>query len=132
MFAQNLEIMNAKNITTEEFKNLVFDYTKNKEWKFEGDLPTIIDFYADWCGPCKMVAPILEELAVEYKGKINIYKVDTEVEQELSAVFQIRSIPSMLFIPKDKQPMMNAGALPKHNLVDVIERELLGNEVAAE
>ncbi len=123
--------MNAKNITTEEFKNLVFDYTKNKEWKFEGELPTIIDFYADWCGPCKMVAPILEELAEEYKGKINIYKVDTEVEQELSAVFQIRSIPSMLFIPKDKQPIMNAGALPKHNLVDVIEKELLGKEVAA-
>ena len=132
MFAQNLEDMNAKNITTEEFKNLVFDYANNKEWKFEGELPTIIDFYADWCGPCKMVAPILEELAAEYKGKINIYKVDTEVEQELSAVFQIRSIPSMLFIPMGKQPMMNAGALPKHNLIEVIEKELLGNTVEAE
>jgi len=119
-------------LSKETFLEKVFNFEKNKEWKFEGDKPAIIDFYADWCGPCKMVAPILEELAVEYKGKINIYKVDTEVEQELSAVFQIRSIPSMLFIPKDKQPMMNAGALPKHNLVDVIERELLGNEVAAE
>ena len=120
--------MKAKNITTAQFKELVFDYTKHKEWTFEGELPAIIDFYADWCGPCKMVAPILEKLAQEYDGKINIYKVDTEVEQELSAVFQIRSIPSMLFIPKGKQPMMNAGALPKHTLKDVIEKELLTKE----
>ena len=119
--------MSAKNITTEEFKTLVFDFTKSQEWKFEGELPTLIDFYADWCGPCKMVAPILDELAKEYEGKINIYKIDTEAEQELSAMFQIRSIPSMLFIPKGKQPMMNAGALPKHQLKDIIEKELLEN-----
>ncbi len=112
-------------LTTEKFKSDVFDYTKSKEWKFEGEIPAIIDFYADWCGPCKMVAPILEELSKEYEGKINIYKVDTEAEQELSAVFQIRSIPSMLFIPVGKQPMMQAGALPKGALVDVIEKELL-------
>ncbi|MCT4624843.1 MAG: thioredoxin [Schleiferiaceae bacterium] len=123
--------MKAQNITTEQFKELVFDYTKQQEWKFEGDKPAIIDFYADWCGPCKMVAPILDELAKEYDGKIDIYKVDTEVEQELSAVFQIRSIPSMLFIPKGKQPMMNAGALPKHVLKDVIEKDLLKNKKAA-
>ena len=122
--------MEAKNITTAQFKELVFDYTKSQDWKFEGDLPAIVDFYADWCGPCKMVAPILEELAKEYDGKINIYKVDTEAEQELSSVFQIRSIPSMLFIPKGKQPIMNAGALPKHQLKDVIEKELLAVETA--
>ena len=91
--------MATKNLTTEEFKELVFDYTKHKDWTYDADLPAIIDFYADWCGPCKMVAPILEELSEEYAGKVHIYKVDTEAQQELSAVFQIRSIPSMLFIP---------------------------------
>lgn len=112
-------------LTTEMFKEKVFDYTVEKEWKFKGDLPAIIDFYADWCGPCKMVAPVLEELSDEYKDKLVIYKVDTEVEQELSAAFQIRSIPSMLFIPTDKQPMMQAGALPKASLKEVIEKELV-------
>ncbi len=113
------------NLTAEMFRNDVFDYTTEKEWNFKGDLPAIIDFYADWCGPCKMVAPILEELSDDYKDKVTIYKVDTEVEQELSAVFQIRNIPSMLFIPKGKQPMMQAGALPKENLIEVIEKELM-------
>jgi len=112
-------------LTTDKFKEDVFDYTTEKEWKYKGDKPAIIDFYADWCGPCKMVAPILEELSDEYKDKLLIYKVDTEVEQELAAVFQIRSIPSMLFIPVDKQPMMQAGALPKTALKEVIEKELL-------
>ena len=112
-------------LTTQKFKDEVFDYTESKEWKFKGDIPAFIDFYADWCGPCKMVAPILEELSAEYEGKINIYKVDTEAEQELSAVFQIRSIPSMLFIPVGKQPVMQAGALPKTELKEAIENELL-------
>ena len=112
-------------LTTDIFKKEVFDYTTEKEWKFKGDKPAIIDFYADWCGPCKAVAPILEELSDEYKDKIVIYKVDTEVEQELSGVFQIRSIPSMLFIPMDKQPMMQAGALPKTALKEIIEKELV-------
>ena len=112
-------------LTAEQFKNEVFDYTTEKEWKYKGDKPSIIDFYADWCGPCKMVAPILEELSDDYKDKVTIYKVDTEVERELSSVFQIRSIPSMLFIPMDKQPMMQAGALPKDALKNVIEKELL-------
>ena len=83
-------------LTKETFLEKVFNFEKNKEWKFEGDKPAIIDFYADWCGPCKMVAPILEELSEEYEGKVDIYKVDTEAEQELSAAFAIRSIPSML------------------------------------
>jgi len=112
-------------LTAEQFKNEVFDYTTEKEWKYKGDKPSIIDFYADWCGPCKMVAPILEELSDDYKDKVTIYKVDTEVERELSSVFQIRSIPSMLFIPMDKQPMMQAGALPKDALKNVIEKDLL-------
>ena len=116
-------------LTTEDFKNKVFDYTKNNEWKFEGDKPAIIDFYADWCGPCKMIAPVLEELSTEYGDKLNIYKVDTEAEQELSAVFGIRSIPSMLFIPVGEQPKMQAGALPKNVLKEIIEKELL-QEVA--
>jgi thioredoxin len=113
-------------LTTQKFKDEIFDYTTEKEWKYNGDKPAIIDFYADWCGPCKMVAPILEDLSNEYPD-IVIYKVDTEVEQELSAVFQIRSIPSILFIPMEKQPMMQAGALPKHVLEDVINKELLSS-----
>ncbi len=111
-------------LTSQKFKDDIFDYTAEKEWKYKGKKPAIIDFYADWCGPCKMVAPILEELSNEYPDII-IYKVDTEVEQELSAVFQIRSIPSILFIPMDKQPMMQAGALPKNVLEQVIEKDLI-------
>ena len=97
----------------ETFKSKVFDFENNTEWKFEGDKPAVIDFYADWCGPCKMVAPILEELSKEYDGKIDIYKVDTEAQQELAGLFGIRSIPSILFIPMDEKPQMAAGALPK-------------------
>ena len=111
-------------LTTQKFKEDIFDYTAEKEWNYKGDKPAIIDFYADWCGPCKMVAPILEELSNE-NPDIIIYKVDTEVEQELSAVFQIRSIPSILFIPKDRQPMMQAGALPKNALQEIIDKELV-------
>ena len=100
-------------MTQETFKEKVLNFEQNKEWKFEGELPCIIDFYADWCGPCKMVAPILEELAEEYKGKVDVYKVDTEDQRELSAMFGIQSIPSLLFVPKDGQPQMAMGALPK-------------------
>lgn len=112
-------------LTADKFKQDIFDYEQSKEWKYQDNVPAIIDFYADWCGPCKMVAPILEELSEEYAGKIKIYKVNTEVEQELSAVFQIRSIPSILFIPMDGQPMMQAGALPKTAIKEIIGRELL-------
>lgn len=113
------------NLTAADFKSKVFDYTKHDTWKFEGTQPAIIDFYADWCGPCKMVAPVLEELSNEYEGKVDIYKVDTEAEQELSAVFGIRSIPSMLFISVGDQPKMQAGALPKNALQKIIDEELL-------
>ncbi|MDX9847152.1 MAG: thioredoxin [Tenuifilaceae bacterium] len=102
-----------EHLTMETFKSKVFDFEKNTDWKFEGDKPAVIDFYADWCGPCKMVAPILEELSKEYAGKIDIYKVDTEAEQELVGIFGIRSIPSILFIPMNDKPQMAAGALPK-------------------
>jgi thioredoxin len=102
-----------EHLTNETFKNKVFNYEVNKDWKFEGSLPVLVDFYADWCGPCKMVAPILEELAAEYDGKLHIYKVDTEQEQELASMFGIQSIPSLLFIPKEGQPQMAKGALPK-------------------
>lgn len=114
-------------LTAEKFKAEVFDYTKEKDWNFIGDKPAIIDFYADWCGPCQMVAPIFEELSEEYKDDITIYKVDTEAEQELAAMFGIQSIPSILFIPKGEAPMMQKGALPKHNLKQVIDKELLKN-----
>ncbi len=110
-----------EHLTKEIFKEKVFDFEKNKEWKFEGDKPCIIDFYADWCGPCKMVAPVLEELSKEYDGKVDIYKVDTEKERDLAAMFGIRSIPSILFVPKDAQPQMAMGALPKQELVKAIE-----------
>jgi thioredoxin len=112
-------------LTKQTFLAKVFNYENNKDWKFEGDLPCIIDFYADWCQPCKMVAPILEELSDEYAGKINIYKVNTEIEQELAGAFGIKSIPSMLFCPKDGQPQMAVGALPKESLVQAINDVLL-------
>lgn len=114
------------NLTADLFKKDIFNYETSKEWDYQDDTPAIIDFYADWCAPCKMVAPILEELSEEYQGKVKIYKVNTEVEQELSAVFGIRSIPSILFIPTDgRKPMMQAGALPKESLTQIIEKELL-------
>ena len=116
-------------LTAEKFKSDIFDYTTEKEWNYKGDKPAIIDFYADWCGPCKMVAPILEELSEEYADKLTIYKVDTEKEMELSAVFGIRSIPSILFIPVEEQPMMQAGALPKGTLKKVIDERLLNTTV---
>jgi thioredoxin len=115
-------------LTTEDFKEKVFDYTTEKEWKYKGPLPAIIDFYADWCGPCKMVSPILEELGKEYEGKIVVYKVDTEAEQELSAVFAIRSIPTFLFIPASGQPAMQPGALPKQVFKEVIDEHLVGEK----
>lgn len=117
--------MAIEHLSKETFLEKVFNYEKNTDWKFEGTLPCIIDFYADWCGPCKMVAPILEELAVEYAGKINIYKIDTEAEQELAGAFGIRSIPSMLFVPMANQPQMSVGALSKDALKKAIGDVLL-------
>jgi thioredoxin len=105
--------MALEHLTKDSFKEKVFNFETNKEWKYEGTTPAIIDFYADWCAPCKMVAPILEELKEEYGDKLEIFKVDTEKEREISSMFGIQSIPSLLFIPVDGQPQMAMGALPK-------------------
>ncbi len=121
--------MKTINLTKADFLEKIANYEANPtEWNYLGDKPAIIDFYADWCGPCKMVAPILEELAEEYKDQIYIYKVDTEKEQELAAAFGIRSIPSLLFIPQEGQPQMAQGALPKASFKDAIEQVLLKKE----
>ncbi len=115
-----------ENLTVDTFKEKVHNFEDNTDWKFEGNLPCVIDFYADWCGPCKMVAPVLDELAEDYKGKVDIYKIDTEQEPELSAMFGVKSIPSFLFVPMDGQPQMARGALPKSGFVELIDKELLG------
>lgn len=117
-----------EHLTTETFTEKVFNYKENKEWKFEGKNPCIIDFYADWCGPCKMIAPVLEELSKDYKGKIDIYKVDTEDQQELASIFGIQSIPSILFVPSVGQPQMAMGAIPKDSFVKIINEVLLNGE----
>ena len=117
-------LLKPEHLTLETFKEKVFDFEANKEWKFKGEIPAIIDFYADWCGPCKRVAPIMEELAKEYDGKVKIYKIDTDKEKQLAGMFGIRSIPSILFIPKEGQPQMATGALPKENFVQIIEEVL--------
>jgi thioredoxin len=113
-----------ESLTKDSFLRKVYNYEQNKEWKFEGKLPCIIDFYADWCGPCKIVEPILQELAQEYQGKINIYRVDTEAQQELAAAFGIQSIPSILFVPLNDKPQMAIGALPKETLKETIKEVL--------
>ena len=116
-------------LSTQEFKDKIFNYEQEQEWKYNGALPAIIDFYADWCAPCKMVAPILEELATEYEGKLVIYKVNTEAEMELASVFGISSIPTFLFIPVNGDPMMQPGALPKKAFQQVIEEKLVPKEI---
>lgn len=110
-----------EHLTKDSFKKKIFDFENNKEWKYEGSVPCMIDFYADWCGPCKMVAPILEELQKEYGDKLVIYKVNTENERELSSMFGIQSIPSLLFVPVAGQPQMAMGALPKATFEKAIE-----------
>ena len=115
----------TENLTKATFLEKVFNFKNNQEWTFEGKVPALIDFYTDWCGPCKMIAPILEELSEAYGDKITIYKIDTEAEQELAAAFAIKSIPSMLFCPMDKPPQMANGALPKAELERIIATVLV-------
>lgn len=120
-------VSNVVYLTTQEFKEKVFNFEVNKEWKYAGELPAIIDFYADWCGPCKMVAPILQEIAKDYAGKLIVYKVDTESEQELASAFGISSIPTLLFVPKTGQPQASMGALPRQSFDRAINDILLAN-----
>ncbi len=117
--------MAAINITAQDFKDKIFDYEQQNEWEYKGQLPAIIDFYADWCGPCRSVAPILDELTIEYNGKLLVYKVDTDKEEELSSLFGIQSIPTFLFIPVKGTPMIQKGAIPKNAFKQVIEERLL-------
>jgi thioredoxin len=112
-------------LTDLAFKQKVFNYEKNKEWKYEGNLPAIVDFYADWCGPCKKLSPIIEEVAKEYKGKIIVYKVDTDVEKVLSSNMGIQSLPTLVFIPKTGAPQVSMGLISKETLVKAINDILL-------
>ena len=118
--------MTVTELTTSEFKKRVMDFDKHpQEWVFEGDKPAIIAFYATWCGPCKATAPILDELANDYAGKVDIYKVDVDQQQELAALFGVRSIPSLLFIPKEGKPQMQVGAMNKQQFEAAIKSTLL-------
>jgi thioredoxin 1 len=112
-------------LTNAEFKQKVFNYEVNKEWKFEGKLPVIIDFYASWCGPCRQLSPRVEEIAKEYAGKIIVYKVDTDAEQELAQNMGIQSLPTLLFIPMKGKPQATMGAVPKETLVKAVQEVLL-------
>lgn len=115
---QNSGTHYAKNMTTVEFQNKIFDYKIDPNvWKYKGTRPCVIDFYTTWCGPCKMIAPVIEQLAKEYDGKVDFYKIDTEKEPELAALFGIRSIPTLLFIPTNGMPQMAQGALPKEMMI---------------
>ena len=123
---KKVNTMGAIHLTKDEFLKKVVDYeTNSTEWKYLGDKPCIVDFYADWCGPCKAVAPILEELAKEYEGQIYVYKINTDQEQELAGAFGIHSIPTLLFVPMEGKPQMSAGALSKVDLVKAINDILL-------
>lgn len=117
--------MKTIHLTKQDFLDKVFNYETSTEWKYLGDKPALIDFYASWCGPCKALSPVLEELAAEYGDEIYIYKINTEEEQELAAAFNIRSIPTLLFIPMTGQPQMSMGAMPKNSLKEAIDKVLL-------
>lgn len=110
----------VENLTLDSFKTKVFDFAAGKEWKFAGERPCIVDFYADWCGPCKMLAPVLAELAEKYSGKLDIYKVNTDEQEKLASLFGIQSIPTLIFIPMSGKPQVSAGVLPRENLEKVI------------
>lgn len=111
----------TENLTRQTFLEKIFNYEENKDWDYKGNLPAIVDFWAEWCGPCKMVAPVLEEISNEFEGKLKIYKVNTDEEPELSQAFGIQSIPALLFIPLDEKPQMAAGALPKDVLLKAMK-----------
>ncbi len=112
-------------ITTEQFKARIFDYKNNKEWSYNGDKPCVIDFYTTWCGPCKRLAPIMEELSQTYCDQVVFYKADTERERELAYVFGINSIPQVLYIPTEGRPMLLKGLYPKEEIIRIIDDFLL-------
>lgn len=116
-----------EHLTIASFKDKVFDYEGKSDWEYRGEIPCIIDFYADWCGPCKMLSPVMDDLSKEYDGRVAIYKVNTEQEQELASLFGITSIPSILFVPKEGKPQMAMGALPKEVLKNAIKEVLKVN-----
>jgi thioredoxin 1 len=115
----------SEHLNKQSFRDKVFNYKKNNEWQFEGKLPALVDFWAPWCGPCRMVGPVIDELSQEYAGKVNFYKVNTEEEQEIAGMFGIQSIPSLLFIPLKGEPKMALGALPKKELKRIIDSDLI-------
>ncbi|MCX6221659.1 MAG: thioredoxin [Bacteroidia bacterium] len=112
-------------LTNETFKQKVFNYDLNKSWKYEGNLPAIVDFYADWCGPCRKLSPMVEELAKKYNGKIIVYKVDTDVQQQLAQSMGISNLPTLLFIPVKGQPRSTVGLVPNETLEKAINEVLL-------
>jgi len=112
-------------LTNDQFKKMIFNYEVNKEWKYLGNKPAIIDFYADWCGPCRKMAPQLEEIAKQYSGKLIVYKVDTDKERQLSASLGIQSLPTLIFIPQNGKPQASMGAIPKETLIKAINEVLL-------
>jgi thioredoxin len=124
-FAQSNSKAKIIHLDDDSFKEKVFDYAKGGDWKFEGNKPVIVDFYVDWCGPCKRIAPVLKELQKEYGNAIQIYKVDTDMAPAVSAAFGIKSIPSLLFVPMEGKPTMAQGALPKSTFVKAID-DVLG------
>jgi thioredoxin 1 len=111
----------SESLTKETFVTKVFQYEKNEQWKFEGTVPAIVDFWAEWCGPCKMISPVLEEIAKQYEGKLNVYKVNVDEETEVASVFGIQSIPSLLLIPLDEPPRLSVGALPKNGILKLVK-----------
>lgn len=125
-FSIGTKAQTVEPLTNDQFKEKIWNYDTDKEWKYLGDKPAIIDLYATWCGPCKRLAPILEEIQKEYGSKIQIYKVDTDKEKQLSNLFNVSSIPLMVFIPKKGEPFLVTGLRPKEQLVEIINEKLMG------